>query len=158
MKPQSHEPCKSQSQSPCLRLCCHPVSLSLRFVTLCHTLHAVGSVRRGTQHSLCMARLGSVVAHPLQLWLCHDHAPHTFLPIFADPSLSVLCCRLEAGRDHVLPIDYYFPPQKTCLICGDEASGCHYGALTCGSCKVFFKRAAEGNGDRGEGMPTVVAF
>uniref|UniRef100_A0A8D2KZD6 Androgen receptor n=1 Tax=Varanus komodoensis TaxID=61221 RepID=A0A8D2KZD6_VARKO len=52
--------------------------------------------------------------------------------------------RLDAARDHVLPIDYYFPPQKTCLICGDEASGCHYGALTCGSCKVFFKRAAEG--------------
>ncbi|XP_065702242.1 androgen receptor isoform X1 [Patagioenas fasciata] len=52
--------------------------------------------------------------------------------------------RLDAGREHVLPIDYYFPPQKTCLICGDEASGCHYGALTCGSCKVFFKRAAEG--------------
>ncbi|XP_048192765.1 androgen receptor [Perognathus longimembris pacificus] len=52
--------------------------------------------------------------------------------------------RLESSRDHVLPIDYYFPPQKTCLICGDEASGCHYGALTCGSCKVFFKRAAEG--------------
>ncbi|CAM9367559.1 unnamed protein product [Bubo scandiacus] len=52
--------------------------------------------------------------------------------------------RLETGHEHVLPIDYYFPPQKTCLICGDEASGCHYGALTCGSCKVFFKRAAEG--------------
>ncbi|XP_029096398.1 androgen receptor isoform X1 [Monodon monoceros] len=52
--------------------------------------------------------------------------------------------RLETTKDHVLPIDYYFPPQKTCLICGDEASGCHYGALTCGSCKVFFKRAAEG--------------
>ncbi|XP_075291241.1 androgen receptor [Opisthocomus hoazin] len=52
--------------------------------------------------------------------------------------------RLETGREHILPIDYYFPPQKTCLICGDEASGCHYGALTCGSCKVFFKRAAEG--------------
>ncbi|XP_067160583.1 androgen receptor [Apteryx mantelli] len=52
--------------------------------------------------------------------------------------------RLDAGCEHVLPIDYYFPPQKTCLICGDEASGCHYGALTCGSCKVFFKRAAEG--------------
>ncbi|CAI5799278.1 androgen receptor [Podarcis lilfordi] len=52
--------------------------------------------------------------------------------------------RLQSARDHVLPIDYYFPPQKTCLICGDKASGCHYGALTCGSCKVFFKRAAEG--------------
>ncbi|RMC22095.1 hypothetical protein DUI87_02967 [Hirundo rustica rustica] len=51
---------------------------------------------------------------------------------------------LETGHDHVLPIDYYFSPQKICLICGDEASECHYGALTCGSCKVFFKWAAEG--------------
>ncbi|KAJ8410884.1 hypothetical protein AAFF_G00188410 [Aldrovandia affinis] len=34
--------------------------------------------------------------------------------------------------------------QKTCLICGDIALGCHYGVLTCGSCKVFYKRAVEG--------------
>ncbi|KAE8287892.1 Androgen receptor Dihydrotestosterone receptor Nuclear receptor subfamily 3 group C member 4 [Larimichthys crocea] len=52
--------------------------------------------------------------------------------------------RYEAGREHVFPMEFFFPPQRMCLICSDEASGCHYGALTCGSCKVFFKRAAEG--------------
>uniref|UniRef100_A0A665UW34 Androgen receptor n=1 Tax=Echeneis naucrates TaxID=173247 RepID=A0A665UW34_ECHNA len=52
--------------------------------------------------------------------------------------------RFEGGREHLLPMEFFFPPQRTCLICSDEASGCHYGALTCGSCKVFFKRAAEG--------------
>ncbi|XP_053187663.1 androgen receptor [Scomber japonicus] len=52
--------------------------------------------------------------------------------------------RYEASREHMFPMEFFFPPQRTCLICSDEASGCHYGALTCGSCKVFFKRAAEG--------------
>uniref|UniRef100_A0A3Q3EKN2 Androgen receptor n=1 Tax=Labrus bergylta TaxID=56723 RepID=A0A3Q3EKN2_9LABR len=52
--------------------------------------------------------------------------------------------RFESGREHMFPMEFFFPPQRICLICSDEASGCHYGALTCGSCKVFFKRAAEG--------------
>uniref|UniRef100_A0A4W5K4D9 Nuclear receptor subfamily 3, group C, member 1 (glucocorticoid receptor) n=1 Tax=Hucho hucho TaxID=62062 RepID=A0A4W5K4D9_9TELE len=44
-----------------------------------------------------------------------------------------------------LPCSPLFP---ICLVCSDEASGCHYGVLTCGSCKVFFKRAVEGTGAR----------
>lgn len=52
--------------------------------------------------------------------------------------------RFDGSREHMFPMEFFFPPQRTCLICSDEASGCHYGALTCGSCKVFFKRAAEG--------------
>lgn len=34
---------------------------------------------------------------------------------------------------------------KFCLVCFDEVSGCYYGVLTCGSCKVFFKRVVEGS-------------
>ncbi|XP_051961349.1 androgen receptor-like [Xyrauchen texanus] len=52
--------------------------------------------------------------------------------------------RFDGGRSDIFPVEFFLPPQRTCLICSDEASGCHYGALTCGSCKVFFKRAAEG--------------
>nr|1LAT_A Chain A, Glucocorticoid Receptor [Rattus norvegicus]1LAT_B Chain B, Glucocorticoid Receptor [Rattus norvegicus] len=35
-------------------------------------------------------------------------------------------------------------PARPCLVCSDEASGCHYGVLTCEGCKAFFKRAVEG--------------
>jgi len=63
-------------------------------------------------------------------------------------AISLYCVfifRFDAGRSDIFPMEFFLPPQRTCLICSDEASGCHYGALTCGSCKVFFKRAAEGN-------------
>ncbi|KAK6291073.1 hypothetical protein J4Q44_G00385290 [Coregonus suidteri] len=46
--------------------------------------------------------------------------------------------------EDMLPVRVYFSDRRVCKVCGDEASGCHYGAVTCGSCKVFFKRAAEG--------------
>ncbi|XP_053298249.1 androgen receptor isoform X2 [Pleuronectes platessa] len=73
--------------------------------------------------------------------LCCRNRPVNFQPIEKCPMQLE---QFEAGREHMFPMEFFFPPQRTCLICSDEASGCHYGALTCGSCKVFFKRAAEG--------------
>uniref|UniRef100_A0A8D0BVF9 Progesterone receptor n=1 Tax=Salvator merianae TaxID=96440 RepID=A0A8D0BVF9_SALMN len=64
------------------------------------------------------------------------------LPPFYSPYLSYIRSDTEAGQSP--QYGYEALPQKICLICGDEASGCHYGVLTCGSCKVFFKRAMEG--------------
>lgn len=62
-------------------------------------------------------------------------------------------CEWTSGRsslspgfrlEDMMPMSLLLAAPRVCQICGDVASGCHYGALTCGSCKVFFKRAAEG--------------
>ncbi|XP_072519226.1 progesterone receptor-like [Salminus brasiliensis] len=55
-------------------------------------------------------------------------------------------CKIQPlGFKHGLgDVRLLFPGQRICQVCGEQASGCHYGALTCGSCKVFFKRAATG--------------
>ncbi|XP_041749508.1 glucocorticoid receptor isoform X4 [Coregonus clupeaformis] len=60
-------------------------------------------------------------------------------------SFSSPTARPEAsGSTSSAPAKPSGPTHKICLVCSDEASGCHYGVLTCGSCKVFFKRAVEG--------------
>ncbi|XP_054474466.1 estrogen-related receptor gamma-like isoform X2 [Anoplopoma fimbria] len=37
--------------------------------------------------------------------------------------------------------------KRVCLVCGDVASGYHYGVASCEACKAFFKRTIQGNID-----------
>lgn len=85
------------------------------------------------------AEYGQVESY--QSVVAQGHA--AFTSIKTEPAIWMECADRGFRHEDLFP-GVYLSDRRVCQVCGDDASGCHYGAVTCGSCKVFFKRAAAG--------------
>ncbi|XP_049600754.1 progesterone receptor-like [Syngnathus scovelli] len=99
--------------------------------------HSKGGMRAAATTAQGYGQMESYQSEPF-------HGLPTFPSIKTEQPAWMECTERGGFRPEDLLPAVFLSDRRVCQVCGDDASGCHYGAVTCGSCKVFFKRAAAG--------------
>ncbi|XP_034545630.1 mineralocorticoid receptor-like [Notolabrus celidotus] len=118
---------------------CNGASLGSRHECHCVWYNKGEQADKGGTRAAMAQGYGQVESY--QSAISQGHA--NFPAIKTEPSVWVNCSDRSFRHEDLFP-GVYLSDRRVCQVCGDDASGCHYGAVTCGSCKVFFKRAAAG--------------
>ncbi|XP_017275215.1 androgen receptor isoform X2 [Kryptolebias marmoratus] len=135
------EPHRADGPSVLCKYCnCAQSTLESRRVCDCLWYRRAGEPGvRGAMQAAAAQAYGQVESYPD----ANPQGQSTFSTIKSEPAVWVDCTDRGFRHGEFFP-GLYLSERRVCQVCGDDASGCHYGAVTCGSCKVFFKRAAAG--------------
>uniref|UniRef100_A0A8C7Y9L6 Androgen receptor alpha n=1 Tax=Oryzias sinensis TaxID=183150 RepID=A0A8C7Y9L6_9TELE len=138
-RPEPHRGGSDGHHFSCKYCSCGPTPFGSRQECNCVWYSRGAQSGKGGSQAAMAQGYGQVESYP-------DATPqgqNTFSTIKTEPSVWVDCGDRTFRHEDLFP-GVYLSDRRVCQVCGDDASGCHYGAVTCGSCKVFFKRAAAG--------------